>query len=96
MKKFFICSIICGLGIVGGAIYMQEHLITYRTNKLTVDRRLRNLELPLNKITSLTWKWFILPIATFTMENGETYQFIIFNKWRFDNWFNKFKDVTKD
>ena len=96
MKKFFICSIICDCGVVGGAIFMQENLITYKTNKLTVDRKYRNLELPLNKVASLTWKWFILPIATLTMENGEIYKFIIFNKWRFEKWFNNFKNIKKD
>lgn len=88
MKKSFICSLICNNGILGGAIYIEDTTITYKTNKLTVERKYRNLVLPKNQISELKWKWFIFPVATFTMKNGEEYQFIIFNKSRFEKWYN--------
>ena len=50
MKKSFMCSLICHNGIVGGALYLDENSVTYKTNKLTVDRAHRNLVLPLNEI----------------------------------------------
>ena len=38
MKKSFMCSLICHNGIVGGALYLDENSLIYKTNKLTVDR----------------------------------------------------------
>ena len=39
MKKSFMCSLICHNGIIGGGIYIYEESITYKTNKLTVDKK---------------------------------------------------------
>ena len=88
MKKSFVCSLICHNGILGGGIYIEDNSITYKTNKLTVDKSLRRLVLPIDEIVELTWKWIVFPIATINMKNGEKYKFIIFNKWRFEKWFN--------
>ena len=77
MKKSFICSLICHGGILGGGIYIDDMSITYKTNKLTVDKKYRNLVLPLSEISELTWKWIVFPIATLKMANGEKYRFII-------------------
>ena len=82
MKKVFMCSL-CHNGILGGGLYLDEHAVVYRTQKLTVDKRYRNLVLPLNKIENLTWKQIVFPVATFHMTDGEEYKFIIFNKNRF-------------
>ena len=83
MKKSFICSLICHNGIVGGGIYIENTFIVYKTNKLTIDRKYRNLVLPFNEICELTWKRIVLSIATFRMKNGEQYKFILFNKKTF-------------
>ena len=64
MKKAFMGSLICHGGILGGAIYIDEESIIYKTNKLTVDMRYKNLVLPLNEICELTWKWILFPVAT--------------------------------
>ena len=84
MKKTFICSIICRNGILGGGLYIDDTAISYKTNKLTVDKKYRNLVLPRNEIRELSWKWFLFPVATLQMINGEEYKFIIFNKKRFE------------
>ena len=88
MKKSFMCSL-CHNGILGGALYLDETSLTYRTNKLTVDKAYRNLVLPLDQITELTWKWIVFPIATMRMTSGEQYKFIIFNKSRFDKYYTE-------
>ena len=90
MKKVFICSL-CHNGILGGGLYLDEQSVTYRTNKLTVDEKYRNLVLPLCEITELTWKQIIFPIASFHMANGEEYKFLIFNKRRFERYYHEFK-----
>ena len=91
MKKVFICSL-CHNGILGGGLYLDEQSVTYRTNKLTVDEKYRNLVLPLCEITELTWKQIVFPIASFHMANGEEYKFLIFNKRRFERYYHEFKN----
>lgn len=86
MKKTFICSL-CRGGILGGALYLDETAVTYKTNKLTVDKKYKNLVLPLEEIENLSWKRILFPIATFRMKNGEEYKFIIFNKRRFNKYY---------
>ena len=92
MKKVFLCSIICPNGILGGGLYVEDNGITYKTNKLTVDRKYRNLVLPINEICELSWKWIIFPIATLRMTSGEEHKFIMFNKKRFDDCFSEIKN----
>lgn len=83
MKKSFICSLICHNGIIGGGLHIENKFIIFKTNKLTVDKKYRNLMLSINEIRDLTWKWVVFPIATFHMQTGEKYKVMIFNKKRF-------------
>ena len=87
MKKSFMGSVICHNGIVGGGIYIDDSAITYKTNKLTVDKKYKNLVLSLNEIRELTWKRIVFPIAIIKMASGEQYKFIIFNKNRFNKYY---------
>ncbi|MBE5737072.1 MAG: hypothetical protein E7348_01590 [Clostridiales bacterium] len=91
MKKSFVCSLICHNGIIGGGICLEDSAISYRTNKLTVDKRYKNLVLPLNEVCELSWKWIVFPIATLRMASGEWYKFIIFNKKRFNKYYTELK-----
>lgn len=90
MKSVFICSLVHN-GILGGALYVDEQSITYKTNKLTVSKELRNLVLPISEIQDVTWKWVVFPVATFHMLDQRNYKIIIFNKWRFEKVFRNFK-----
>ena len=89
MEKTFMCSLICQTGILGGGISIDNVNVTYKTNKLTVDKKYRNLVLSRNEICELTWSWMIFPIATFKMLSGEQYKFIIFNKGGFEKHYNE-------
>ena len=80
--KSFVCSL-CHNGILGGGLYLDSQSLTYKTNKLTVDKKYRNLVLPMQEIKEISWKWIVFPIATVNMKNGELYKFIIFNKSEF-------------
>lgn len=98
MNKSFMCSL-CHNGILGGALYLDEISVTYKTNKLTVDKAYRNLILPLDEITELTWKWVVFPVAIFRMKNRVEHKFIIFNKRRFNKCYklkenSEFYDAT--
>lgn len=52
MRKMFMCSL-CHRGILGGALYLDDASVTYKTNKLTVDKSYRNIVLPLDEIAEL-------------------------------------------
>ena len=88
--KSFVCSL-CRGGILGGGLYLDNNSLTYRTNKLTVDKKYRNLVLPMSEIRKITWQWIVFPAATVFMKNGESYKFIIFNKKRFKKWFCEYR-----
>ena len=88
MRKSFVCSL-CHNGILGGVIYIGDNSVTYKTNKITVDKKYRKLVLPFHEICELSWKWIVFPVATFRMTSGEQYKFIIFNKKRFNKHYTK-------
>ena len=87
--KVFICSL-CHHGVLGGALYLDEQALTYKTNKLTVDKKFRNLVMPLEEITEISWRRILFPIVTVHLKNGEAYQFLLFNKSRFDTSFREY------
>ncbi len=87
--KSFVCSL-CHNGILGGGLYLDSQSLTYKTNKLTVDPKYRNLVMPLQEIQEISWQRIIVPVATVTMQNGERYKFIIFNKSRFEKWYQEY------
>ena len=76
MKKAFVCSL-CHSGILGGMLYLDKEKLVYRTNKLTVDQKYRNLVMPLKNIKEISWQWIILPIATVKMTTGRFFYFSI-------------------
>lgn len=88
--KSFACSL-CHNGILGGCLYLDDQSLIYKTNKLTVDKKYRNLILPIQEIKEIYWRWIIFPVATVSMKNGEEYKFIIFNKGRFNKYYSDVK-----
>ena len=87
--KSFVCSL-CHNGILGGGLYLDRQSLAYKTNKFAVDKKYRNLVLPTREIKDISWKWIVFPVATVKMEHGEQYKFIIFNKPRFEKWFQEY------
>lgn len=86
MGKGFMCSLIKD-GVLGGGIYVTDKSVIYRTGKLTVSDEIRNLELSISQIESVNWeKGFI---AVFTMKNGITWKFLIFNRKGFQQAFQE-------
>ena len=90
MKKAFMCSL-CHKGLIGGGLYLEPETVTFRTQKLTVDKKYRNLVLPRSEIKEITWQQSLFPIATFHMENGDNYKMMIFNKSRFCKCYQEFR-----
>ena len=54
--KSFVCSL-CHNGILGGCLYLDSQSLTYKTNKLTVDKKYRNLVLPMQEIKEISYWW---------------------------------------
>ena len=67
MKSYFACSL-CHNGLLGGGLIVDENTITYKTGKVTVDKKYRNLELNRSDIADLSWKSSVFPIVTFEMK----------------------------
>ena len=79
MKKSFICSLVCPNGIIGGKLTIESNAILYKTNKLTIDENYKNIRLAIDKISSISWKRIIFPIAIVNLD-GKQYKFLMFNK----------------
>lgn len=84
MGHTFACSLVVKGGLIGGAVIVDGEALTYRTGKLTIDPKYRNLALPRKDISGISWKTVVFPIATVTMAGGEEYRFMIFNKGGFE------------
>lgn len=83
MKKVFAVSL-CREGILGGGIYADSGKLTYRTGKITVSPRLRNLEMPIEDIVSVTeGRLLCLPTITLKMKNDEEFRFIVYSRNQF-------------
>ena len=83
MKSVFVVSL-CREGILGGAIYMDDDKMVYRTNKLTVSDKYRNLEMCFEDVTGIVCgRLFLLATVTINLQNKESYRFIVFRKKKF-------------
>lgn len=88
MRKAFMCSL-CRNGVLGGALYLDDLSITYRTGKLTVEEKYKNYVIPLEEVKEVKWKWVVFPVATFTTTDHQTATFLIYNKKRFIKYYNE-------
>jgi hypothetical protein len=84
MKQYYIASL-CREGILGGGIVANDEGITYKTGKVTVSPKLRNLEMKYRDIQGFSKKWVLcFPVFTISMNDGEDFKFIIFSPKRFN------------
>ena len=84
MKQYYIASL-CRGGILGGGIVADDDGITYKTGKVTVSPKLRNLEMKYRNIRDFSKKRVLcFPVFTISMNDGENYRFIIFSPKRFN------------
>lgn len=83
MKQIFIASL-CREGILGGGIIADDEGITYKTGKVTVSPRFRNLEMKYGDIQSIS-KTSVLffPAVSIAMKSGDEFKFIVFARERF-------------
>ncbi len=83
MKNTFMVSL-CKNGLLGGYIVMEEEAMIYRTGKVTIPQKHRNLVMKYNDIKSLTKeKMLFMTTISVQMKNMEEYKFLVFNEKRF-------------
>lgn len=83
MKDAFMASFFHE-GILGGAIYLQRDKVLYRTDKLQLEPRYRNLEIPYDRIAEIKTGWALcFPTVTLVTKSGISYKFILFNRRTF-------------
>ena len=83
MKDAFMASLFHE-GVLGGALYLQSDKAVYRTNKLQLEPKYRNLELPYNRISEVKTGWALcFPTVTLIMKSGSSYKFIVFRQKMF-------------
>ncbi len=84
MKQYYVASL-CRNGVLGGGIFADDDGITFKTGKVTVSPKLRNLEMKYSNIRDFSKKWVLcFPVFTISMNDGENYKFIIFSPKRFN------------
>ena len=83
MKNTFMVSL-CKNGLLGGYIVMEEDAMIYRTGKVTIPQKYRNLVMKYSDIRSLTKeKMLFLTTISVKMKSMEEYKFLVFNEKRF-------------
>lgn len=83
MKELYVASFI-HQGILGGALYLTDTMTVFRTNKLTVDEKYRNLQMKYADILGCRGGWLIcFPTVTITMKNGQEYKFVVFARKKY-------------
>lgn len=78
MKKAFVCSF-CHKGILGGGLFVTDEAITYKTGKVTVEKRYREFTMRFEDISSISWKWLVFPFVTIRMKNSAECKFLVYN-----------------
>lgn len=85
MKKYFVTSLIKG-GLLGGGLTADDEKICYKTNKLTVDPELKNIEIPYNEIKAVKRGGFLIfKTYNFTLKDNREYKLLVFTAKALDN-----------
>ena len=91
MNNTFSVSL-CKNGLLGGFITIGDVSMVYKTGKVTVPQKYRNLVMAYSDVVSVTEGWLLfLPTVTVKMKDEEEYKFVVFNMKRFMNVLNEKK-----
>ena len=92
MKKrfnFFVASVFCPYGILGGWIEVEEDKFVYRTTKLMMPSEYKVIEMKYMDIENMESKWWLIfPTVKLTLKDGREYKFSVFSRRRFINRIN--------
>lgn len=83
MKNTYSVSL-CKNGILGGWIVVGEVSMIYKTGKMTIPEKYRNLVIEYKDIFSVTESSLLfLPTVTVKMKNEEEYKFLVYRRKSF-------------
>lgn len=83
MKNTFSVSL-CKNGLLGGWITIGEVSMIYKTGKVTIPEKYRNLVMEYKDVLSVTeGSMLFLPTVIVKMKNEEEYKFIVYSRKRF-------------
>ena len=81
MGKMYMASLCYGGGLLGGALYLNDERVTFRSTKLQVPPDIRNMPLPYCRIRRVEKsKALFLPTVTIEMEDGRERKFLVFGR----------------
>ena len=84
MEKMYVVSLCYGGGLLGGALYLDDERVTFRSTKLQVPPEIRNMPLPYCRIRRVEKsKALFLPTVTIEMEDGRERKFLVFGRKSF-------------
>ena len=84
MGKMYMVSLCYSGGLLGGALYLDDERVTYRTTKLQVPPETRNMPMPYCRIRKVEKsKALFLPTVTIEMEDGRERKFLVFRRSSF-------------
>lgn len=89
-KRIYSASL-CREGILGGYLCVGDGKVVYRTGKITVPDRFRNLELEKDAIRQVTkGNMLCFPTVTIRTDGNEEFKFIVFRR---NSFLNRLKDM---
>ena len=84
MEKMYMVSLCYSGGLLGGALYLDDERVTYRTTKLQVPPEIRNMPFPYCRIRRVEKSnALFLPTVTIEMEDGRERKFLVFGRGGF-------------
>ena len=84
MEKMYVVSLCYGGGLLGGALYLDDERVTFRSTKLQVPPDIRNMPLPYCRIRRVEKsRALFLPTVTIEMEDGRERKFLVFGRGGF-------------
>ena len=81
MEKMYMASLCYSGGLLGGALYLDDERVTFRSTKLQVPPDIRSMPLPYCRIRQVEKsKALFLPTVTIEMEDGRERKFLVFGR----------------
>ena len=81
MEKMYMVSLCYSGGLLGGALYLDDERVTFRSTKLQVPPEIRNMPLPYCWIRRVEKsKTLFLPTVTIETEDGRERKFLVFGR----------------
>ena len=82
--NFFVASVFCPYGILGGWIEVEEDRLVYRTTKLVMPQEYKVIEMKYVDIEKVQPKWWLIfPTVKLILKDGRNYKFIVFSRKKF-------------